>query len=951
MATYLPGITDYIPHIQPFRPDYNFYQKALETKEGQYKAGYDKISNLYGTLLNSEMLREPNKVKRDKFFSQVQNDIQRMSSVDLSLEENVDTAYQVFQPIIDDKNITRDMAWTKNYRREKQKGEYFRNCLDPKECGGKWWKEGDQALDYMAQDFSKSDDSAAMKFQNARYTPYVNPEEKAMSIIKELAPDVESVSLDKSGQWIYKTKNGEALTAPLYHYLTGILGNDSSIKDVFDTKAYLARKNYVANNAQSMGGEDQAEMSYFQHMAPLVKQDLGSDYTAVTKALNTADNQLSAVHDYIKKNGISKTQDQAKIDLLASKKKEVPLLQLIQNTYKKGEDLLPESTEGLDKDSLRRRIDGAVSLGSLRNQMHEVAKFYSTTHSSVDMKESPYGKSYYDHILKMKESEQKFGYDKDLLAVKFELDKKKDEGYTSPLDNIITAGKPGVHNIDPTVSLSVGASETLKGAETGVQNNELAYAKTVYENLSAAAADPGKSKFAKDALHTIFGDLLDENYNLKEGFESAKLFQPGASNYKSLYDRARTWNKGEAGLLYDIAAKGKLNQLEDRVNASGEVFNHFDKQISANNQEVVKYMTSAYKDDEFAGLIPLLLKPDGHARTHGEFIEAFWKEHRKDFATDEQFYNSSADAWEDLSGKFAKNMDNNKIPTLKNVNTAGYHAAGGGGMGSTPVGVRANAANPTSVGYANMMSTQEDFNNAVSVLPGEDHSGNDIKNSDPNAKALLDYLYSEMNTLNFKNRKKVAPVVYQTTSAVAADSRNTVGYTVDIDPNWLNAVADFKTVKGQKIASGPAAFLWDKDAQNWKTTKLSFYTPANVATSMPYKGVTTPVSVWDIRAEEKPIVRNSPTGKGGSVTIVKTPDGYKASGYLNTVVDGKLVPKRFDRSLTKGDRLDVFIENQVDPVLQAQDTANQEALDMYDAKNGRISAEEFYKKYPELAPN
>jgi len=118
MATYLQGVTDYIPQIQPFKPDLNFYQGVLETKQAQYKAGYDKLSSLYGTLLNSELTRSDNTERRDKFFTQIQTDIQKVSSMDLSRSENVDAARKVFQPLVDDKFILKGLSLTKPYRNE-----------------------------------------------------------------------------------------------------------------------------------------------------------------------------------------------------------------------------------------------------------------------------------------------------------------------------------------------------------------------------------------------------------------------------------------------------------------------------------------------------------------------------------------------------------------------------------------------------------------------------------------------------------------------------------------------------------------------------------------------------------------------------------------------------------------------------------------------------------------
>ena len=43
MATYIPGITDYIPQIQQFRPDYNFYGNILQSKQGQFDANHKQL--------------------------------------------------------------------------------------------------------------------------------------------------------------------------------------------------------------------------------------------------------------------------------------------------------------------------------------------------------------------------------------------------------------------------------------------------------------------------------------------------------------------------------------------------------------------------------------------------------------------------------------------------------------------------------------------------------------------------------------------------------------------------------------------------------------------------------------------------------------------------------------------------------------------------------------------
>src|SRR5688572_22797817 len=118
MSTYLPGITDYVPQLQSFKPDFNYYQNALERKQGQYDAGYQQVSSIYNSILNAPMLRDSNIQRRDAFFKDAEREIQRLSGIDLSIPQNVDAAYNIFKPFYEDPNIINDISWTKRYQKE-----------------------------------------------------------------------------------------------------------------------------------------------------------------------------------------------------------------------------------------------------------------------------------------------------------------------------------------------------------------------------------------------------------------------------------------------------------------------------------------------------------------------------------------------------------------------------------------------------------------------------------------------------------------------------------------------------------------------------------------------------------------------------------------------------------------------------------------------------------------
>lgn len=67
MATYLQGVTDYIPDYQPFQPDLNFYGNVMQTKQTQYDTNWQSLNNLYGQLYGADLTHDLNIKKKMNF--------------------------------------------------------------------------------------------------------------------------------------------------------------------------------------------------------------------------------------------------------------------------------------------------------------------------------------------------------------------------------------------------------------------------------------------------------------------------------------------------------------------------------------------------------------------------------------------------------------------------------------------------------------------------------------------------------------------------------------------------------------------------------------------------------------------------------------------------------------------------------------------------------------------
>jgi hypothetical protein len=130
MATYLPGVTDIFPEFQPFTPNFDFYNQALQIKHAQYQQGYKKLSGLYNTLLNSPMTRDENIDRREKYFKDIEGEIKKISGLDLSLPQNVSAAGEIFKPFYEDRNIVKDMVWTKQFNNQLSTAQSYSNSGD-----------------------------------------------------------------------------------------------------------------------------------------------------------------------------------------------------------------------------------------------------------------------------------------------------------------------------------------------------------------------------------------------------------------------------------------------------------------------------------------------------------------------------------------------------------------------------------------------------------------------------------------------------------------------------------------------------------------------------------------------------------------------------------------------------------------------------------------------------
>lgn len=429
MATYLQGVTDYIPNIQPWSPDLNFYQNVLERKQAKYDQGWENVNSVYNSILNAPMMRDQNIERRDTFFKNVEHQIKQMAGVDLSLQQNVDAATQVFKPFYEDGNIIKDIGFTKKYQDEMQRAEYFRTCTDRKKCGGQYWAGGVRAMNYRAQEFVDASDPDALGVQAPRYTPYVNFMEKATAAAKEADLNIEYDT--KQGGYIVTTKNGPALTQPLMSFFMARFGDDPELQDFYGTKAYLLRKEnpeaavnaYEMVRMQSQAGSpeeledmiaERTQRQNFDDASQVIDQTQQreeSKFKMIITKKKVMENQMATTG--IVKGG---PEDRAYKQILTE-----------EDAVRRGKDNLGETTsmiEGMsyiDENGQRLpvgAIDGVVANAMLMREMGMAAETLAYKDYSVKMKADPYALADYKNNLSLQKDYIKHEYRLQEIAVK-----------------------------------------------------------------------------------------------------------------------------------------------------------------------------------------------------------------------------------------------------------------------------------------------------------------------------------------------------------------------------------------------------------------------------------------------------------------------------------------------------------------------------------------------------
>ncbi len=837
MASYISGITDFVPQLQPFKPDFGSIDYFLKTKESQYQQGYQKLSGIYGSLLNSPMLRDSDIQRRDDFFKKTQENIQKISEQDLSLNSNVQSAMQVFEPLINDTNIASDMAYTKQYYNELSHADSLRNTLPPKgETTTGYWSEGVQDLNNWAQDYSKSDDQLALQFSKPRYTPYINPNELAQEAIKGMGFKTSGVSFmgTKDKQYIVTSSNGTRLVAPLHEYLKGIVGADPRVQDVYAVKARLSMRNQVdALTPQFGGNRDAAEDYYLKTIQGQLLSQQAQSTAKLAKHHEALDASINTLGASIPSQGVKSDNPliQSLSNLLQQKQLLNQATQVNQNASIDPQTLLQVSRIS-QRDWLSKRL--AYSL--MNDDMGKFAQDYSAMTAQSSIKVDPYAEANFKDNLKR--SDMMLGY-----QIKSALQKEKQgvlpaspgQGLMFPVSNRdVEKGNfgPASSLTDEQDLLKKRTSATVPAIEN--TNNQ------VYKQLANYAVnsiDPSKKQNALDQLKSIYGDKLINELQARGPLTEHTPSESAQYSPSAVYNSLQThWN--------DKLFRQSYNDI---ITASGAIKGNADLEFSGLMavQDAIKKNNNTVNNYIYSQDIPLVDKR----------IISSMMGYNGELLTPEQYQGKmkgimSADAalkvYDKYHPKYLQIHDSPEVqsllqPVINPLGTTGTGAANARTMhGTIDSTIPNDQATSTIETLGHTLNNYQPFGITQEVSPTADAKV--FSPSDPAYTDRMNIIKAYLTSLQEEKRKKPSSVrttngadVWTNTATLSGTKK---AVTLSVPQEWFNKFnSNYKGATGTKSPNGlnwkdfqNITVLWDKDKAPPEIFDKFNWGPADIAT-------------------------------------------------------------------------------------------------------------------------
>jgi len=233
--------------------------------------------------------------------------LKRVSGLDLSLQQNVSQAMQVFKPYYENNYLMKDVAWTKNYNSTMSRAMSLQNSKD-KDVRQQYWPTGIEELKYRKEDFRNEKLENILNYDNVTYTPYVNAVQTYYDLADKLEISREYTAPENG--YMVRRKNGELILPTLQQTFLAEYSGNPGIQKVYATEAYVRRKRDIQERSQKFNGDvAAAEKDYLQEKFKFLKDYSAKAYENASENVTVTQNKKANVEKDIESGDVNFAQN------------------------------------------------------------------------------------------------------------------------------------------------------------------------------------------------------------------------------------------------------------------------------------------------------------------------------------------------------------------------------------------------------------------------------------------------------------------------------------------------------------------------------------------------------------------------------------------------------------------------------------------------------------------
>ncbi len=313
MATYIKGSKSYVPDIKPFTPDYKFLSAVLETRTDKYDANFKATNDIYNKVVYADLSREDTKERRDQFAEQIGPQIEKISGMDLSLQQNADNAKSVFAPFYQDDLTVKDIVFTSKYRDEMAYANRLLDSTDPK-MKERHWETGLKGLQYRMNDFINGSEQQALQAQLPKYVEDADLFKLATEYLESMDPPLkmkinhygENADGTANTDWIITEQNGRLITGAALQAVQSALLDNPTVQRAYQEDAFVKSRDFAARGMQAgqFTSIDQGQEVWAQETISRINELNNPEIQEATKELKKIQNANVNWTNYQENNGI-----------------------------------------------------------------------------------------------------------------------------------------------------------------------------------------------------------------------------------------------------------------------------------------------------------------------------------------------------------------------------------------------------------------------------------------------------------------------------------------------------------------------------------------------------------------------------------------------------------------------------------------------------------------------